>query len=161
MIPRDHGTGRLRPLWLLTVQCLINLFSRKLKEFRTKVDCAEGNFMRAWLNEWNYWTLLLLGAGRQRKAVSKPTCMVWDVAYGQRASNYRETKKISWSIKQSDFSRLMSFPSSSRRERISSSGPLGKGMEMGDGRDGDVFVISSMEVVGGWWLSRRGVSHGM
>ena len=35
----------------------------------------------------------------------------------------------------------MSFPSSSRRERISSSGPLGKGMEMGDGRDGDVFDI--------------------
>ena len=75
-----------------------------------------------------------------------------------------ETKKISWSIKESEFARLMSFPSSSRRERSSmmvSSGPLEKGMEMGDGRDGDVFVISSMDVVGGWWLSRRGVSHGM
>ena len=42
-----------------------------------------------------------------------------------------------------------------------SSEPLEKGMEMGDGRDGDVFVISSMDVIGGWWLSRRGVSHGM
>ena len=34
----------------------------------------------------------------------------------------------SWSIKESDFARLVSFPSSSRRERISSSGPLGKEM---------------------------------
>ena len=46
---------------------------------------------------------------------------------GVRRDN-RETKKISWSIKESDFARLMSFPSSSRRERISSSGPLGKEM---------------------------------
>ena len=45
---------------------------------------------------------------------------------GVRRDN-RETK-IFWSIKQSDFARLVSFPSSSRRVRISSSGPLGKEM---------------------------------
>ena len=63
--------------------------------------------------------------------MSKP----WDVCRrtaGVRQDN-RETKKISWSIKESEFARLMSFPSSSRRERSSmmvSSGPLEKGMEM-------------------------------
>ena len=35
-------------------------------------------------------------------------------------------RRFFWSIKQSDFARLVSFPSSSRWERISSSGPLGK-----------------------------------
>ena len=35
---------------------------------------------------------------------------------------------IFWSIKESDFARFMSFASSSHRERISSSGPLGKEM---------------------------------
>ena len=51
---------------------------------------------------------------------------------GVRRDN-RETKKISWSIKESDFVRLMSFPSSSRREKSSmmvSSGPLKKVMDM-------------------------------
>ena len=66
--------------------------------------------------------------GNVRETVPKPTTygMVLTVAGVRR--DYRETKKISWSIKESDFARLMSFPSSSRRERISSSGPLGKEM---------------------------------
>ena len=69
--------------------------------------------------------------------VSKPRYGMGCVRPAGVRQDNRETKKISWSIKESDFSRLMSFPSSSRRERISSSGPLGKGMEMGDGRDAD------------------------
>ena len=44
-------------------------------------------------------------------ALSKPTYgMVWDVAYGRRACkrlDNRKTKKI-WSIKESDFARLVS-----------------------------------------------------
>ena len=74
--------------------------------------------METWLMFHNQ-TLLLLGAGRQRETVSKPTTygMVLTVAGVRR--DYRETKKISWSIKEGDFARLMSFPSSSRQERIS------------------------------------------
>ena len=51
---------------------------------------------------------------------------------GVRQDN-RETKKISWSIKESEFAALMSFPSSFCRERSSmmvSSGPLKKVMDM-------------------------------
>ena len=73
--------------------------------------------------------------------------MGWCVRPAGVRQDNRKTKKISWSIKESDFARLMSFPSSSRRERSSmmvSSGPLEKGMEMGDGRDGDVSPNLSM-----------------
>ena len=52
---------------------------------------------------------------------------------GVRQDN-RKTKKISWSIKESEFAALMSFPSSFRRDR-SSAQALEKGYRYGDGRD--------------------------
>ena len=54
------------------------------------------------------------GAYRPRGTVSKPT-------YGMGCCVRRDNRetKIFWSIKESDFARLVSFPSSSRRERIS------------------------------------------
>ena len=74
--------------------------------------------------------------------------MVLTVA-GVRQDN-RETKKISWSIKESDFARLMSFPSSFRRDR-SSAQALEKGYRYGDGRDDvskKIFVIFGCLAVG-------------
>ena len=79
--------------------------------------------MRAWLNEWNYWTskhCYCWGRGLPSTRNRFQTYVWYGMLYtaGVRR-DYRETKKISWSIKESDFARLMSFPSSSRRERIS------------------------------------------
>ena len=53
------------------------------------------------------------------KRVSKHTYGMGCVRPASVRQDNCETKKISWSIKESDFARLMSFPSSSRRERIS------------------------------------------
>ena len=84
-----------------------------------------------------------------------PNYYVWDVASsplhtaGVRRDN-RENREYSWSIKESDFARLMSFPSSFRREGAQLRA-LEKGYRYGDGRDDvskKIFVIFGCLAVG-------------